>query len=217
MSEPFEPINLWKWESIPKFTLLARFSLFWTGLLLLGKGFSVGDWGLIWCRRQRLSQSATVSSQKWAVVGFPFSQLFLMPSQASNLRQALVRSKLKQGFQNRGNRYFHNHAHIGHDVIGDGDGPKKKKLYSQGFQSETPEPPPMTRAPQKHQHTEAQVMTREIPINDRSQSFRKVWWITWRSTVGKIRTSIPILPARVTRRSISTTTSTLTTMTTTTS
>ena len=106
MSEPFEPINLWKWESIPKFTLLARFSLFWTGLLLLGKGFSVGDWGLIWCRRQRLSQSATVSSQKWAVVGFPFSQLFLMPSQASNLRQALVRSKLKRVFKIEGTDIF---------------------------------------------------------------------------------------------------------------
>lgn len=45
MSEPFEPINLWKWESIPKFTLLARFSLFWTGLLLLGKRVFCGRLG----------------------------------------------------------------------------------------------------------------------------------------------------------------------------
>ena len=89
-SSPFLPVSV----------CFGRVSFFWE------KEFSVGDWGLIWCRRQRLSQSATVSSQKWAVVAFPFSQLFLMPSQASNLRQALVRSKLKRVFKIEGTDIF---------------------------------------------------------------------------------------------------------------
>ena len=73
------------------------------------KGCSVGDWGLIWCR----SQSATVSSQKWAA-RFPLLGTF-SNAKASNLETDFDEIKTKTGLFMMGNGY----SHIGHDIIGD--------------------------------------------------------------------------------------------------